>query len=127
VHLRLFGGDQTFTEQKLNVAVIPRSRHDGTLPHVIQPAVAHMRPPRRTLLYDTNGTGSAWPMFDGKIGPELDDLFMGSTQSKVQKAHRIEHGLWRVPERFEDDLLRHLGRPRAISMPAHAVNDDEQG
>jgi len=127
MHLRLFGGDQTFAQQKLNVAVIPRSRHDGTLPQVIEAAVAYMCPPGCALLDDTNGTGSAWPMFDGKVGPQLDDLFMRSTQSEVQKAHGIEDGLRRVPECLEDDLLRHLGRPRAISMPAHAVNDDEQG
>jgi hypothetical protein len=31
MHLSLVGGDQTFAEQKLNVAVIARPGHDGTL------------------------------------------------------------------------------------------------
>ena len=66
-------------------------------------------------------------MLDGKVGAELDDFLMRSTQSEVQKAHGIEERLRRMPESFEDDLLRHLGGPRAIGMPAHAVNDDEQG
>ena len=83
------------------MAVIPRSRHDGALPQVIEPAVAYMGPPGRALLDDTNRTGSAWPMFDGKVGPQLDDLFMRSTQSEVQKAHGIEDGLRRVPERLD--------------------------
>jgi hypothetical protein len=52
---------------------------------------------------------------------------MGPPQSEVQEAHGIKKGLGRMPERLEDDLLRHLGRAGAISMPAHAVNDDQQG
>src|ERR1700750_1945294 len=52
---------------------------------------------------------------------------MGPPQSKVQKTHRVKDRLRRVPEGLEDDLLRHLGSPGSISMPAHAVDDDEQG
>ena len=66
-------------------------------------------------------------MFDREVGAELDDFLMRASQSEVQKAHGIEDGLRRVPERLEDDLLRHLGGPGAIGMPAHAVDDDEQG
>ena len=52
---------------------------------------------------------------------------MGPTESEVQEAHGIKNGLRRVPESLEDDLLRHLGCPGTIGMPAHAVDDDEQG
>ena len=34
--------------------------------------------------------------------------------------------MWRVPERVENDLLRHLGRSRTIRVAAHSVNNDEQ-
>jgi uncharacterized protein (TIGR00255 family) len=127
VHLRLFGGNQTFAEQKLDVAMVTRPVNDCTLPHVIQPAVADMGPPRCALLDDTNGTGCARSMFNREIGPQLDDFLMGSAQSEVQKAHGIEDGLRGVPERLEYDLLRHLGGSGPIGMPAHAVDDDEQG
>jgi hypothetical protein len=66
-------------------------------------------------------------MFNGQVGPELDDLFMRSAQRKVQKAHGIEHGLRCMPERFEDDLLRHLGCSGTIGVAAHAVDNDKQG
>ena len=65
-------------------------------------------------------------MLHGQVGPELDDLFMRSAQREMQKAHGIEHGLRCIPERLENDLLRHLGGPGPIGMAAHAVNDDEQ-
>jgi hypothetical protein len=66
-------------------------------------------------------------MFYGQVGPELDDFFMRSAEREVQKAHGIEQGLRCMPERFEDDLLRHLGSPSSIRVAAHAVDDDEQG
>src|SRR3569833_88827 len=52
---------------------------------------------------------------------------MGPPQREVQEAHGIKEGLRRMPERLEDDLLRHLGRAGAISVPSHAVVDDLQG
>src|SRR5438552_245954 len=52
---------------------------------------------------------------------------MRSAESEVQKAHWIEDGLRGMPECLEDDLLRHLGGPGSIGMPAHAVGDHEQG
>ena len=52
---------------------------------------------------------------------------MGSAQSEVQKAHRIEDGLRGMPKCLEDDLLGHLGGPGSIGMPAHAVDDHQQG
>jgi uncharacterized protein (TIGR00255 family) len=44
----------------------------------------------------------------------------------VQEAQRIEQRLRGVPERFQDHLLRHLGRTCAIGMSAHSVDDDEK-
>ena len=32
-----------------------------------------------------------------------------------------------MPERLEDDLLRHLGCTGSIGVPTHTVDDDEQG
>ena len=52
---------------------------------------------------------------------------MGPPQSEVEKAHGIKERLRRMPERFENDLLRHLGCPGTIRMAAHAVNNDKQG
>src|ERR1700755_3676515 len=52
---------------------------------------------------------------------------MRSPQSEVEKAHGIKDRLRGMPERFEDDLLGHLGGTSPIGMPAHAVDDDEQG
>jgi len=126
VHLRLVGSDQTFAQQKLNMAVITRPGHYGALPEVIQAAVTHMGPPSRALLDNTNGTGRARPVFDGKVRPKLDDLFMCSAQCQVQKTHGIEDRLWGMPERLENDLLRHLGCPGSIGVAAHAVDNDEQ-
>ena len=65
-------------------------------------------------------------MLDRQMRSQLHHLFVRSSEREVQEAEWIEQGLWRVPERFENDLLGHLGRLRAIGMAAHAVDDDEQ-
>src|SRR6185437_6662258 len=57
---------------------------------------------------------------------ELHYLFVRFAEREVQKAERIEQGVGRVPERFQDRLLRYLSRLRAVGMPAHPVDDDEQ-
>ncbi len=44
----------------------------------------------------------------------------------MEKAERVEQGLGRVPEGFEDCLLRHLGSSGAIRVSTHAVHDNKQ-
>jgi hypothetical protein len=51
---------------------------------------------------------------------------MRTPKAHVKKAQRIEQWLWRVPERFEQGLLRDLGCARAICVTAHAVDDKKQ-
>jgi hypothetical protein len=51
---------------------------------------------------------------------------MRTAEGHVQEAQRIEQGLGGVPERFEERLLRDLGRARAIGMPAHSVDHNKK-
>ena len=85
-----------------------------------------MRPPAGVLLDQAHGAGGARALLERQLRAELDDFFVRAAQRQVQEAERIEQRLGRVPEGFEDHLLRDLGRARAIGVAAHAVDDDEQ-
>ena len=53
-------------------------------------------------------------------------VFVGPAQRQVQESQRIEDGLRRVPERFDQRLDGGLGGLRAIRVATHAIDDDEQ-
>jgi hypothetical protein len=57
---------------------------------------------------------------------ELHDLFVRSAESEVQKAQGVEQRVRCVPERLQNGLLRYLGGLRAVGMPTHSVDHDEQ-
>ena len=50
--------------QYLDVTVIAGAEHDRALPQVVDPTVTNVRPPRSTLLNQTDGARGAWAMFD---------------------------------------------------------------
>ncbi len=58
--------------------------------------------------------------------PTRTTLFMRTAKGHVQEPQWIEEGLGRMPERFENGLLRDLGGARTIGVPAHAVDHNKQ-
>ena len=52
---------------------------------------------------------------------------MRATEREVQESQRIEDGLRRVPERFDECLDGSLGGLGAIGVTSHAVDDDKKG
>ena len=63
----------------------------------------------------------------GRFVPELRHFLVRAAERQVQEAERVEDGLRRVPEGFDQSLDGGLGGFRAIGVPTHAVDDDEQG
>ena len=124
--LRLLGRDQALAQQQLDVAVIAGPGEEGSLPEVVQTAVADVRPPGGLLLHHAHRAGCPRTMLDRQLGAELDDLLVRAPESQVQKSHRVEERLRCLREGLEDDLLRHFGGTGAIGVTAHAVHDDEQ-
>ena len=62
----------------------------------------------------------------GRLLSELGHLLVSAAQRQMQESERIEDGLRRVPERFDQHLDRRLGSARAVGMAAHAVDHDQQ-
>src|SRR5262249_45961182 len=126
VRLRLFRGDQAFAQQELDVTVIAAARDHRSMPQMVEPAIADMGPPRRSLLYQADGACSAWALLDRELSTELHDFLVRAPQRQVEKTKRIEERLRRLSERLQDDLLRDLGRFRSIGVATHTVDHDEQ-
>ena len=124
--LRLLGGDQSFPQQQLDVAMVARAQHEGAVPQVINPAIADVYPPSGALLYEAHGTGGPGAMLDGKLCPELHDFLVSTAQGEMQETERVEKGLRRVPKRFENRLLRDLGRLGTVGVSAHSVDHDQE-
>ena len=108
------------------MAVVTSTHDDGALAEVIHPAIANVRPPCRVLLDEADRAGSAGSLLQGEAHANAHDLFVRTAQGHVQKAQRIEQRLGCMPEGFEKRLLRDLGCARTISVPAHAIDHDEQ-
>jgi hypothetical protein len=64
-------------------------------------------------------------LLKGQMRPDLDHLLMSSTERHMQKTKRVKQRLRCVPEALEQNALRHLGRTRAVGVPAHAVDNHE--
>src|SRR5262249_43960192 len=113
-------------QKQFHMAVIAGPLHERALAKMIQAAVSYMRPPCCTLLHNTDCTGSPWPVLNRKVRSKLHHLFVRTAERQVKKAHWIEQRLSRVPERLEDDLLRHLCCLRSICVASHAIDNHEQ-
>ena len=61
------------------------------------------------------------------MAPSFDDFLVRAAERQVQEAERIEDGLRRVPERLDQRLDGGFGGARAVGMPTHAVDHDQQG
>ena len=58
---------------------------------------------------------------------DVEARLVRTAEREMQEAERIENGLWRVPEGFDQRLDGSLGCLGAVGMAPHAVDDDEQG
>ena len=90
----------------------------------IDAAVADVRPVGAAVLHQAYGAGGARPHFERQIGTELGHFLVRTAEREMQEAERIENGLRRVPERFDQRLDGGFGRAGAIGMAAHAVDHD---
>ncbi len=63
----------------------------------------------------------------GRLRAELRHFLVRAPERQVQESERIEDGLRRVPEGFDQRLDGGLGGLGAVGVTAHAVDDDEQG
>ena len=108
------------------MTVVAAARQQRAVPHVIQAAVADVRPPAGALLDEAQGTGGARPLLERQLHTELHHLLVRASERQVQKAQRIEQRLRRVPEGFQDDLLRDLRGAPAVGVSAHTVDHQQQ-
>ena len=58
--------------------------------------------------------------------PDLYHFLVSASEREVQKAKGIEDRLGRVPERFEQHLLRHFRCASAVGVAAHAIHHHQQ-
>ena len=109
------------------MAVVARAFEDLAAAQKIDAAVADVRPERAAVLHQAHGAGGARPQFERQIGAELGHFLVRAAERQMQESERIENGLRRVPEGFDQRLDGGLGGLGAIGMTSHAVDDDEQG
>jgi hypothetical protein len=123
---RLLRGDHAFAQQEFHMAVIASALEHFSPPQQIDPAVADVCPVRAAVLHQAHGAGGARPCLDRQAGAELHDFLVRASERQVQETERIQDGLRRVPERFDQHLDGGFSRLGAIGMAAHAVDHDEQ-
>ncbi len=123
----LLGADHALAQQQLDVAVVAAARQDRPAAQVVEAAVTHVRPPAGVLLHQAHRASGARSLLDGQAGAEAHDLLVGTPEGHVQEAQRIEQRLRRVREAVQDGLHGDLGGPRAMGMPAHAIDHGQQG
>jgi hypothetical protein len=78
------------------------------------------------LLHEARRARCARALLQRKPHADAHDFLVSSAQCHVQETKWIKERLRRMPERFEDGLLRDLGGACAIRVPAHTVNDEKQ-
>ena len=106
---RLVGGDHAFAQQELDVAVVARALEDLAAAQKIDAAVADVRPERAAVLHQAHGAGGARPQLERQVGAELGHFLVRTAERQMQESERIENGLRRVPERFDQRLDGGLG------------------
>ena len=109
------------------MAVVTRALENLSTAQKIDAAVTDVRPERAAVLHQAHRAGGARPELERQVGAELHHFLVRAAERQMQEAERIENGLRRVPEGLDQRLDGGLRGLRAIGMPAHAVDDDEQG
>jgi len=126
MNLCLVGGNQPFAQQKLDMAVVAAARQHLSVPQMVDPAIADVRPPRGFLLDETNGASGAGALLDRQRHTELHDFLVCTAKCQMQKAERIEERLRNLCERIQNELLRDLGSLRAVRMTSHPIGNHQQ-
>src|ERR1700683_3221148 len=111
--VRLLIADESFAQQQLHVTVIAAAGEELAAAHVIEAAVAHVRPPARTLLDQAHSAGGTRALLQRQLHPELHHLLVRAPERHVQEPQGIEQGLRGMPEGLDDRLLRDLRGARA--------------
>ena len=62
----------------------------------------------------------------GSPRPSVDHRIVGPPDRQVQESLGVEERTTRLPELADHGAYRHVGRPGAVGMAAHAVHDDEE-
>ena len=107
--------------QDLDMAVIPGSRQQFTLAHVVNPAVADMAPPGSAFLDETHGASGTWPKIHGEVGTDFDHLIVGPGHRHVKEALWIEQ--WQVGRHKPvlHDLEADLGSLCTVLVATHSI------
>jgi uncharacterized protein (TIGR00255 family) len=123
----LLRSDEALAQKQLHVAVIARSLNHSATSQVIHAAVSDMRPPCRALLHDAHGACCPRPLLQRQTHAYTHDFLVRPAECEVQETQWVEDRVRRMPEGFQNRLLRNLGGTRAISMAAHAIYHENQG
>ena len=118
--------DRAVAQQLLDVAVVARAGNHRTATHVIDAAVADVRPVGLLPLHQADRAGRARAHVHREPGADCDHCRVRAADREVQEAERIEQWLGLGAKQFEHDLAADFGCARAVRMSAHAVHDDEQ-
>jgi hypothetical protein len=94
--------------------------------HVIDAAIADVRPERCAFLHQADRGGGARPRVDRLAVAELRHIVVRPAQSHVEKSERIEQRERCLAERFEQALQCSVRSAAAVGVTAHAVDDDQQ-
>ena len=124
--LRLFLGDGSFLDQHLDVAVIARPAQHLAVTHLVDAAVADVRPERTAFLYQADRAGRARPEVDGDVGTHAHDFVVGTRERHVEKALWIENRLLCFDEQVLHGLESGLRGHGAVRVTAHAIKHEQE-
>ncbi len=108
------------------MAVVARAGQHLFVPHLVDTAVADVRPESAPFLHEAHGAGCPRPEIDVEIRAECDDRIVSPRQGHVEEALRVEYRLLRRREHVLHDLEPGFGRLGAVGVPAHAVEHEHE-
>ena len=119
--------DQPFAQQELDVAVVARALANRALSQLVHAAVADVRPVRsRRLGRGTRRRSRAACGRARRPSPSLTTRSWARASESVKKPCGSNTGVRRLREAFLQRRDRDLRRARAVRVPAHSVDDDQQ-
>ena len=112
--------------KKLDVAVVAAARDERAVAHVIEAAVADVRPPAGTLLHQAHRAGGARALLERQLRAELAPLRVRAPSVMCRKPRGSNSGCGVCQKASTITSLRHLGGARAVGMSAHAVDHQQE-
>lgn len=91
----------------------------------INSAIADMCPECRRILNKTYRTGCSRAHLDTTVGTEANKVLVCFADGKMKKSLRVEYRLGGSYKCIDNCLASDFRRTRAISMPAHTIDHDQ--